>query len=654
MENAASTNDERLTSIIAIQQEIAAAEPRLQGIMDLVTRRTQELTGASGAAIELAEDGGLLYRAVSGSATSHLGMWLGLDDSLSGQCFKNGEVLRSDDTEKDTRVNRELTRRVGIRSMVVVPLRYDREVVGVLKVLSGEREAFSSEDIHTLELMAGMIATAMRRSWEVEARQELLVERQHSEQALRQSEERYRILFDSIDEGFCIIEMIFDENDKPVDYRFLETNPAFERQTGLRNALGKTMRELEPDHEKHWFEIYGYVALSGEAVRFENSAEMLHRYFDVYAFRFGQPEDRQVAILFNNIIERKKAEEERERLLQEVETERQRLSEIFYQAPSLMCVLRTEEHVFERANELYLRLIGDRKVIGKPIRKALPEIEGQGFVELLDRVYHSGEPIIGTETPVMLNRSSGQPLETRYVDFVYQPMRETDGSISGVFVQGVDVTDHKRAEQALLEIREGERRRIARDLHDSVLQDISAASQTLQAIRAECSAKGQDYDKDLDQVLDAMRHAARGLRGAIHDLRQDEAKPLVQEIEALLELSRQLNPQCEFTLNVESGFPQELTETVSRELLRILREALLNVRRHSGARRANVTLGVSDREMRAVVFDDGRGFDQATASDGFGSSGMRERARGVGGTLEITSEPGKGTSVTTTMPIVCM
>jgi PAS domain S-box-containing protein len=133
--------------------------------------------------------------------------------------------------------------------------------------------------------------------------------RKRAEGALRDSELRYRTLFDSIDEGFCIIEVIFDENDKPIDYRFLETNPSFEKQTGLIDAQGKRMRELAPKHEEHWFEIYGRIALTGQPARFQNRAEQLHRWYDVYAFRLDRPENRHVAILFNDITERKRTEE---------------------------------------------------------------------------------------------------------------------------------------------------------------------------------------------------------------------------------------------------------------------------------------------------------------------------------------------------------
>lgn len=121
--------------------------------------------------------------------------------------------------------------------------------------------------------------------------------------------EHWELLFNSIDEGFCIIEIIFDEQKKPVDYQFLMINASFEKQTGLIDAVGKRMRELAPNHEAHWFEMYGRIALTGEPVRFENRAEQLHRWYDVYAFRFGNPKNFQVAILFNDITERKRAEE---------------------------------------------------------------------------------------------------------------------------------------------------------------------------------------------------------------------------------------------------------------------------------------------------------------------------------------------------------
>ena len=119
----------------------------------------------------------------------------------------------------------------------------------------------------------------------------------------------YRALFDAIDHGFCIVEVLFDEESHPLDYRFIEINATFQAQTGLKDAVGKTMRSLEPDHEAHWFDIYGEIALTGSPLRFEKPAGALGRWYDVYAFRVGAPDERRVAILFNDITQRKRDEE---------------------------------------------------------------------------------------------------------------------------------------------------------------------------------------------------------------------------------------------------------------------------------------------------------------------------------------------------------
>jgi signal transduction histidine kinase len=124
---------------------------------------------------------------------------------------------------------------------------------------------------------------------------------------LRSSAERYRTLFDSIDAGFCIIEVIF-RDERPVDYRFCEVNPAFVRQTGLKNAVGRRVREMAPDLEQHWFDTYGAVAQTGEPTRFENRADELGRWYDVYAFRVGDPAAHRVAVLFNDITARRSME----------------------------------------------------------------------------------------------------------------------------------------------------------------------------------------------------------------------------------------------------------------------------------------------------------------------------------------------------------
>ncbi|KUO68866.1 MAG: hypothetical protein APF80_06645 [Alphaproteobacteria bacterium BRH_c36] len=145
-----------------------------------------------------------------------------------------------------------------------------------------------------------------------------VTERKETAEQIRRSKVRYEKLFNSIDEGFCIIEMIFDRDGRPVDYRFTEVNAAFERQTGLENPVGRTIGELVPDLEKYWFEIYGHIAKTGESKRFERWAKQLERYYDVFAFPFGDLDEGQVGILFRDVSERKKQQQKINELFGEV------------------------------------------------------------------------------------------------------------------------------------------------------------------------------------------------------------------------------------------------------------------------------------------------------------------------------------------------
>ena len=169
------------------------------------------------------------------------------------------------------------------------------------------------------------------------------------------------------------------------------------------------------------------------------------RWFIARAKRFGVGGEARALVTHANVTARRLAEEERERLLADLESERSRLAYLFERAPSFVAVLRGPDHVFELANPHYLELVGNRDVLGKPVREALPEIEGQGYPALLDQVFRTGEPHAGRDVRVLLGRESGRE-EERFLDFVYQPMFDAAGGVSGIFVHGVDITEHRRAE----------------------------------------------------------------------------------------------------------------------------------------------------------------------------------------------------------------
>ncbi len=129
--------------------------------------------------------------------------------------------------------------------------------------------------------------------------------------------------------------------------------------------------------------------------------------------------------------------------------ERDRMRALFQQAPSFMCILSGPEHTFELVNGAYMQLVGHRKLVGLSVRDALPEIAGQGFFELLDGVFQSGKPYIGRYVPVFLERNGKKQPDQRFVHLIYQPIFDLNGSVTGIFVDGFDVTDQKRAEDQL-------------------------------------------------------------------------------------------------------------------------------------------------------------------------------------------------------------
>ena len=230
------------------------------------------------------------------------------------------------------------------------------------------------------------------------------------------------------------------------------------------------------------------------------------------------------------------------------------------------------------------------------------------------------------------------------------PVRDEHGRVRMAVNIFRDITERRRAEDALRETRDSERRRIARDLHDGVLQDLSYTAATMGLIMLE--AEDTELERELQKTVDAVRRAAQGLRDAVNDLRLEEEcdRPFPEVVRALVQRSRTRAPGCEISLEVGEGVPSAPLGETGTQASRVIREAITNARRHSGAKRVSVTLRVEGDYLIAEVADDGVGFGPESRP-GVGINGMRERAAVVEGTLSIESEVGEGTRVSLRVPL---
>jgi PAS domain S-box-containing protein len=269
------------------------------------------------------------------------------------------------------------------------------------------------------------------------------------------------------------------------------------------------------------------------------------------------------------------------------------------------------------------------------------------------------------QDPRGIDRNVARALEQGYLLVGERTYRRKDGSPIDVEVSGGtisyggrevicsvvrDITERKRAEEAMRDVRETERTRMARDLHDGVLQDLSYTAQAMGIMMLQ--AEGTKLERQLQGAIDAIRRAAQGLRGAVYDLRlEGEAgRPFPELVQSLVEEARIMMPESDIRLDVEDGFPSGSMGEAGVELSRVLREALTNARRHSQARRVSVVLRTEGEDLIAEVADDGRGFGPE-AERGGGSKSMHERAAALGGGLQIESEPGGGTTVRLRAPL---
>jgi PAS domain S-box-containing protein len=336
-------------------------------------------------------------------------------------------------------------------------------------------------------------------------------------------------------------------------------------------------------------------------------------------------------------------------------TERKRQEEALKQSEALYrtVVEQAEENIFLvdarsrrvlDANDALLRSLGYTD-------------EELGEMRLYDIVAHDQESV---------DLNIGRIMEEGHRSLGERQYRRKDGSLVDVEVNvsavpyngekamcvvAHDVTERKRTERMLEEIREAERNRLARELHDSTLQDIVYALQEVQVMQV---VSGEDPNPALEDTAEALKRSVEGLRGAIFELRLKETleRSLVSSLETLVDLNRRMaRGRYELELVVADEFPARLPDKTGQELTRLVQEALTNVRRHAEATHVRVELGLDGVLAYVEVSDDGRGFDPQNAGIGIGQQSMRHRALELGGEFDLQSAPGGGTRVRFSVPV---
>jgi len=464
---------------------------------------------------------------------------------------------------------------------------------------------------------------------EIGRRKQAEEERQRTQEQLRQSEERFKVLAQEVVEGIILSEhgRIIDANRSVTEmfgYELGElvgkdaidlTAPEYREMVRQRISDEDTRpyesRGLKKDGTIFPIEIRPrHLPYSGRRIRVTSVIDLTERKHQEQALR-------QSEALYRTVVE---------------------------QAEENIFLVDTKSRRVLDANEALLRSLG---YTDDELRE----------MTLYDIVAHDQESV---------DLNIGRIMEEGHRSLGERQYRRKDGSLVDVEVNvsavpydgekamcivAHDVTERKRAERMLEEIREAERNRLARERHDSTLQDIVYALQEVQVMQV---VSGDDLNPALEDTAEALKRSVEGLRGAIFELRLKETldRSLVSSLENLVDLNRRMaRGRYELELVVEDDFPRRLPDKAGQELTRLVQEALTNVRRHAEASHVRVELGLDGVLAYVEVSDDGRGFDAERATTGIGRQSMRHRALELGGEFSVESAPGEGTRVRFSIPV---
>lgn len=515
-----------------------------------------------------------------------------------------------------------------------------------------------------------------------------LSERKAIEGQLRESETRYRTLFEAIDVGFCIVEMKF-EHGRAVDYRLTEVNPAFERQTGLYGAAGKWISEAAPALERHWYDLYGEVALTGEPTRFENFAEPFGRWYDVYAFPTGKRGGNYIGILFNDITERKAAEDRLQELNHELErrvadatAER---DEIWRTSQDLMLVADFEGRILA-VNPAWTQVLGWEA----------DELTGQSFFSLI----HPEDEANSQAEAARLAEADGQttqqfPNRYRRKDGEWVWLSWAVSSANDRFY-GVarDITDERRQAEALEHaeeaLRQSQKMEAVGQLTGGIAHDfnnmLAVTIGSLDLLSRRIDSTDPRITRYIDAAAEGARRAAQLTQRLLAFSRQQPLRPETVDVNKLvLNMSELLRHSLGGDIRLETVLAGGLWRAhVDRNQLE---NAILNLAvnardampegGHLTVETANCHLderyaaghaGVpAGQYVMIAVSDDGcgmppevvaRAFDpffttkETGKGTGLGLSQVYGFVKQSGGHVKIYSEPGEGVSVKIYLPRV--
>ncbi len=480
-----------------------------------------------------------------------------------------------------------------------------------------------------------------------------ITERKQAEVKLCESRGRYRSFFESIHQGFCAIEVMFDDAGHGVDYRFLDVNPAFERVTGLAGVVGRRMRDLVPAHEAHWYRVYGEVVRTQTPARFEAGVDALGRWFDVYAYPAGGRASQRVDVLFEDITARKHA----------------------------CLALRASEARFRAVASVVPNIPRENEDDGTALwyndrwygHTGLPESDpGEAWMPVVrpdernqatDRLARNSAPGDEMLQQAVCLRGANGPCRwflTR-TEPVCNPVCNDDGAIVSWAGAPTGVHEERmvreqleaRIESAtaalrslsrqLITVQEEERRYLARELHDEIGQALTGLALTLSTASTN------------DAKLDEARRIVAELTEQVRQLSMD-LRPAALDAYGLLAAVRSHLQRYESRTGImvelrAEGMDRRFSAPIEIAAYRVVQEALTNLARYARVTSGVVQLFAVDDSLFISIRDDGVGMDLASIEAGSGIGGMRERIEFLGGSFEFESHPGDGVRITVELPI---